>query len=403
MATLDPGLDRIIEQRVTEDAEIGWELRPATPEEAAEQGKITQDTIDRLIKDREERARGLYLSRGFVKYCQEAFAKMWYGDQHVLNAVLLQAAALYITNISSGINLHIAGKTQSGKSDAVRHALKFLPDNLKYSGTFSRLALYHSKKFHDEIIVFSDDTQFDPETAAILRGVLTSWEEGTDRETLAGKEWVTVHVPRRLNMILTAVESVARESDDGQDESRFMTLEISRNPETERMIRMFMQEKKPDVSQELAIIRTVWSLLSHTDVTLHKVVDKDLPFREFARYMTMVKAHALLCNRTTTTDEDTRFVDTLLLWARPMISSDIAGLTKNEKAVQSFLKEQKGKETQSLKAIQAGVGMPLDGVYRALRGKGGSFQNPIGGLLMKDRHVVTVWMDGCREWGIQYV
>lgn len=347
------------------------------------------------------RAREIYRSGEFVKYCRETFRETWYGDQHILDAVLLQAAALFVSNISTGINLHVSGKTQSGKSDAVRHALKFLPDSLKYSGTFSRLALYHSRKFHDRMIVFSDDTVFDPETASILRGILTAWEEGSDRETMVGKEWATVKVPKRLNMILTSVESVSQETDDGQDESRFLTLEILRDQETERVIRQFMQEPKPDISGNLEIIHAVWNIIPETDVTLQKTIERNLPFREFARYLSLVKACALLHNRTTTTEDDLRFVDLLLQRSRPMIASDIAGLTKNEKAVMEFLKSRP--EVRSMKEIQQGLGIPLNGVYRALRGRTGTVQNPTGGLLMKERHVTIVWLDGTREWGVQYV
>jgi len=356
------------------------------------------------VKTRESlttRARDIYQSGEFVKYCRDTFGKTWYGDQHILDAVLLQAAALYVSNISSGINLHISGKTQSGKSDAVRHALKFLPDTLKYSGTFSRLALYHSKKFHSRMIVFSDDTTFDPDTAAILRGILTAWDEGSERETMAGKEWVTVKVPKRLNMILTSVESVSRETDDGQDESRFLTLDILRYAESDRAIRRFMQQPKPDISSNLAIIRATWEIIPETEVCLHEVIERELPFREFARYLSLVKACALLHNRTTTTEDDLRFVDMLLQRSRPMIAGDIAGLTKNEKAVVDFLKTRP--EVRSMKEIQQGLGIPLNAVYRALRGRVGTFQNPTGGLLMKERHVTLAWLDGTREWGIQYV
>lgn len=356
------------------------------------------------VKTRESlttRAREIYQSGEFVKYCRDTFEKTWYGDQHILDAVLLQAAALYVSNISSGINLHISGKTQSGKSDAVRHALKFLPDSLKYSGTFSRLALYHSKKFHNRMIVFSDDTTFDPETASILRGILTAWEEGSDRETMAGKEWVTVKVPKRLNMILTSVESVSRETDDGQDESRFLTLDILRDTESDRAIRRFMQQPKSDISGNIAIIQTTWEIIPETEVSLHRVIERELPFREFARYLSLVKACALLHNRTTTTEDDLRFVDMLLQRSRPMIAGDIAGLTKNEKAVMDFLKTRP--EVRSMKEIQQGLGIPLNAVYRALRGRVGTFQSPTGGLLMKERHVTLAWLDGVREWGIQYV
>jgi hypothetical protein len=83
-----------------------------------------------------------------------------------------------------------------------------------------------------------------------------------------------------------------------------------------------------------------------------------------------------------------------------MISSDIAGLTKNERAVMEYLKS--GVEVRTIKDIQAELGMTLNSVYRALRGRVGTFQNPTNGLLMKDRHITTVWLDGVKEWGVQY-
>lgn len=95
----------------------------------------------------------------FVEFCRDVFARNWYGDLHILDAVLLMAACYKITNIRMGVNLHIAGKTQSGKSEAAKHALKFIPPENRLDGTFSKLALF-SGFFRENQIVFSDDTQF---------------------------------------------------------------------------------------------------------------------------------------------------------------------------------------------------------------------------------------------------
>ena len=65
----------------------------------------------------------------------------------------------------------------------------------------------------------------------------------------------------------------------------------------------------------------MWDLIASQNVTLHKKVDLDITMREFTRYLSLVQAHAILCNRTTTTDADFIAIDQFLTYSKPMINS----------------------------------------------------------------------------------
>ena len=50
--------------------------------------------------------------------------------------------------------------------------------------------------------------------------MLTSWFTGVDRGSVTNQDARTLHIPARISLILTAVENMVRETDEGQDESR---------------------------------------------------------------------------------------------------------------------------------------------------------------------------------------
>ena len=331
-----------------------------------------------------EAARKIYESGRFLDYCKENFGKVWYGDIHVLMGVLLAAANIRVLNAHDGLHILVNGSTQSGKSDGVKKSILFVSPRDRSTKTFSRMYLFHGAKnggIHANMLIFSDDTVFNEETASIYRNMLTSWFTGVDRGTVENHGPIDLHIPPRVSLILTSIESVVKESDEGQDESRFLTLEVRRTPETLAKIRAFIQEAHPDIGGELEIVYAVWDLIAPQNVTLHKKVDLDITMREFTRYLSLVQAHALLCNRTTTTDDDFTAIDQFLTYSKPMINSTTAAFTRNEGAVRQYLSDGKHRVVGE---IAAGTGLPLQGVYVALRGKTGTFQNPRGGLMGKE-------------------
>jgi hypothetical protein len=317
----------------------------------------------------------------FLKFCETAFAKVWLGDAHILNAVLLTAANGRVLNAKDGIHLHVTGTTQVGKSDSVKAALQFVHPYDRLIKTFSAKYLFYADSdLHPNTLVFSDDTVFEPETASLYRGMLTSWFSGVTRGTVVNHQKRDLRIPPRISLILTSVESVVLESDDGQDESRFLTLEVRRTPEQMRKIRQFIQQDHPDIKPDLETIYAAWNLIVPQSVKIHKTIDLDLPFREFKRYLTLCQAHALLCNRTETTDSDFLAIDQFLTYSKPMLNATTPAFTRKEAAVRSCLGERK----KAIPDLVSETGCSIQDVYRALHGRDGTFQQPRGGLMQKE-------------------
>ncbi|MCX6690767.1 MAG: hypothetical protein NTW33_01625, partial [Methanoregula sp.] len=307
--------------------------------------------------------------------------KVWLGDTHILTGILLTAANMRVLNAKDGIHLHILGTTQSGKSDSVKAAMQFVHPANKMIKTFSAKYLFYADdELPPSTIVFSDDTTFDPETASLYRNMLTSWFTGVTRGIVVNHAKKDTHIPARVSLILTSVESVVQEGDDAQDESRFLSLEVRRTPKQMAEIRAFVQEDHPDIKLSLYVVNAVWESITPRNVKIHKVIDKDIPIREFKRYLTLVQSHALLCNRVTTTDDDFLAIDQFLTYSKPMINNTTPAFTRKEAAVLKCLTKNK----KTVAEIVKESGMCIQDVYRAVRGRNGTFQSPKGGLMVKE-------------------
>jgi len=350
-------------------------------DEITEAARLEREFQEKFRLMADEAAR-LYQSGKFLDYCKENFGKVWLNDVHILEGILYTAANMRVLNAKDGIHLHIMGLTQTGKSDSVKAAMQFVHPSDRLIKTFSmKYLFYAAEELHPNTIVFSDDTIFEPETASLYRNMLTSWFTGVTRGTVVNHTKKDLQIPARVSLILTSVESVVLETDDGQDESRFLTLEVRRTADQMREIRTFIQEDHPDIKPALDVVYAVWTAITPRTVKLHKRVDKDIPIREFKRYLTLVQSHALLCNRTTTTDADFVAIDQFLTYSKPMINSTTPAFTRKEAAVRDCLAPGKKK---TVAEIVGETGMTIQDVYRAVHGRDGTFQNPRGGLMAKE-------------------
>lgn len=341
-----------------------------------------------LTPDELREARTTYENGRFITYCTTAFNKIWYGDGHILTAMLLQCANLFVENADEGIFLHVAGNTQSGKSDSVKTALKFIRANNKIIKTFSPMWIFYTKEIQPRMILFSDDTKLDKEVAALYRGVISNWHDGSERGTVLKGEPVPLRIPPRVSLILTSIDSVCDESDEGQDESRFLTMEIRRSPEAIAAIKKFCDsDKKEDITRELRIIGAMWGWIENKALGMQiKIpfdVKDDLTLREHKRYMTMLRSHALLCNRYTVNESDRTEVNKLLTYSRMMIAADIAGLSIKQTAIIEALRLEK--RPLDVNEIADLTKMTYIDTVRSIRGTRGTFEHPTGGLLATPR------------------
>jgi hypothetical protein len=292
-------------------------------------------------------------------------------------------AALRVSNAYEGIHLHISGDTQSGKSAGAKTALKFLATNATMTKTFTPKAIFYAEGLlHEGMVVLCDDTTQGPEVAEVYRNILTSWDTGVERLTVNLGKGVELKVPKRVSLIMTNVDSVARETDDGQDESRYLTIEVKHSKdEMERIFQFVQGEAEAFNSDRLITLQCVWDAMpSMTVINLHRKFGFQGTMRESKRYLTMIQAHALLCGRDTTTEEDVSCVERLLTYSKKMVSSNIAPLTRNEEAFRAALTMEWERATD----IGTRLKMTRDKVARAIRGQRGTLDSPTGGLLVKE-------------------
>lgn len=332
-------------------------------------------------------ARIIYRKGLFRRYATETFRKIWYGDAFVLQALMYITATYKLLNVDEPIHLHVAGDTQIGKSDSIKCGLLFIPIKYKSTKKFSAMYLYYGYKdgsIHSDMMVFTDDTQLDPEITSLIRNMLTSWHDGVERGIVKFPDPLTVVIPKHVNLILTAVDSVVEESAEGQDESRFLTIVITRTKEDVNEIAKFVQQDKPDVSKDIEVLLMVWDCIPQKKVSLHKIFEQKGQIREFKRYLTLLKCNALLHNRTKTNDHDVEEVDQFLTYSKPMIDQKTAGYDRDEKIIIQVLTDNRG-SWQSTDDIKNKSNLPLLQVYRALRGRRGTFQCPSGGLMSKSK------------------
>ena len=335
-------------------------------------------------------AKKIYESGEFIGYCAETWRKIWYKDEQILKFILISAANKLITNSDEGLHIHVAGKTQTGKSRCVETALPFTKKEMQITQTFSEKWIFYASRTGELVgkqFLFSDDTRFSEEMAELYRNILSSWATGVHRGTVnTNREAETLYIPPRITLILTAVDTVSKLSDDGQDESRFLTLEIRRTHEDEERIKEIMQQEKPDISHEMEIISAVWELIPEIEVKIPFLFKTSLTLREFNKFMAVVRASALLHNRVIASSDDVKFANELFTYCRQMIRGDISGFTRNEKALIQLLNENCGNGGRYLTTadISKECNIPNSSVYSALRGKNGSFEKPNGGLVTKN-------------------
>ena len=357
---------------------------------AAKVSKATIEYYERTQQDLSIEASTIYNEGRFIAECRKEFSKQWLNDTYVLDFILLMGASLRVLNAYEGIHLHISGDTQSGKSAGAKTALKFLPNDMAMTKSFTPKAIFYGAKkglIHPKMIVFCDDVTQDKEVAEVYRNILTSWDTGVGRLTVNKGDAEEISVPARVSLIMTNVDSVARETDDGQDESRYLTIEVRRTmEELEQIFRFVQTEMKTFDKSQMDMLRMVWDIMPmDIEIKLHRKFPFQGTMRESKRYLTMIQSHALLCGRDTTQESDVDEIDKLLTYSKKMVNSNTAPLTRAELALKTALTQ----EWEDAKSLSVRTKMTRDKIYKAARGREGSFDNPTGGLIVKEPRFET--------------
>ena len=354
--------------------------------------------LDQAVENKEadNAGRDLVQSGKFIDLLEKQFQKIWCGDGHILLWVAHAFAAGFVKNNDEGLHLYIAGSSGLGKSESVKCALSLIPDDYVVSGGFSRKGLiYLAETMKAGTIVLMDDHTMDEDEAGIYRAMLAGWKEPTNYYTV-DRASKTIHLKERITQILTNADGLAEVNSDGQNESRFLTIEIRRSKEQMKEINNFILGKPLTRSKEdLDLILSGWKFIINNPKNIEIPFSGDIAIddsalykaRELKKFLCLIKASALLHGRTTAIQDDFSKATKMWTYLLLMLDNETAGLSNNEKVVyEKIIELSNGGKRVYLSNLKTALpSMRETNIYRALRGKNGSFSSVTGGLLSKIR------------------
>ena len=379
-------------------------VQPIHISDAVAQDNIENDAeINAENQEIRREARLIYTSGRFMDYCRSYFLQKWVNDKFIFETLMVAFANNFVANSTDGINPFINGKSGLGKSESAKLFITTVPDEYVVSGSLTKRALLYSEQMRAGSIIFQDDHVPDEIEAELHRSIMSSWATGTNHFTVEKLNGVNTlvrkRIPSRIIKLLTNAESISRDDNEGQDTSRYVTLEIDKTPENMRAIVDFIDRGAPELEHEKQVIRAMWNLIINERplknvIIPFKIFVKDnaiFKVREYKRFRSYVMGIALLCGRTTARKSDFEKARELWSYTTVMTDNETAGLNKTERAVYSKMKElSRGGIKFSLSALISSMGenTKAPNIYRALRGKTGTFENPSGGILTKTRGVL---------------
>lgn len=342
---------------------------------------------------------------------KKAYEKIWCGDEELLEWVACAFANGFIKNADEALHMAVLGQSGLGKTEATRQAFKLLHPDYVIDGQFTQKGfMYLAFELKRGTIILCDEGSLSPEQAAIYRNLIASWHKPCPYYSV-DKQKSVPHIPQaRLTQVFTRAEGISDVDSEGQNESRFANMELSRTDDDIETIWEFIQDETPrEVPEtELNHIREIWKIIisgEHTvelpfkkDIKIHQSAKKR--FRDFKRFCSLIRSIALINGRTTATDEDYKRACELWKHLLLMIDNTIPGLMESEQRVYDTIQKLiKGTPIQTASGIvYAGGGVVLLSslkaalpdmnqsiIYRTIYGRGGNFTTITGGLLTKVR------------------
>ncbi len=377
---------------MTEDDPLTSPVK-ASPLQALDQQMAMTNAEERI----KQRGAEVIASGKFLNNLTTSFQKIWCGDTHVMLWVVHAFAAGFVSNNDEGLHLAVLGASGLGKSEGVKAALSLLLKEYVISGGFSRKGLlYLAEKMHACSIVLMDDHTMDEDSAGIYRAILAGWKDPSEYHTV-DRNSKTVKIPERITQIVTSADGLATVSSEGQNESRFCILEISRNrDDMERISDFILNPEKGTISpEEKECIMAGWQHIVNNPKPIDIPFSQDIgiedsslsKMRELKKFLCLIRASALLNGRPKATEEDFRNAQHLWSYLVLMLDNETAGLSKNESIVYEKIKDlaKGGKRVYGSALISELSKLKSPNIYRALRGNNGSFENVKGGILSKVR------------------
>lgn len=353
-----------------------------------------RDFDQETLKRAEEEAESILSTGHPIKYIKDSVSRIHVGDDDTIEGLCISTAGQSILN-TDGIQIAVNGESGSGKSHGAKCFLHHVPRKWKRSTSLSSKALFYME-LKPGMIIFSDDTDMDPDLAAIFKQSTTNYQETTHRTTVKDQKKQIVSVPARTNLVLTCVESHVSD----QVLNRQLVFETDTSEKQKFSIYQKQKEieklkiTKLTVTFEVLVCRRIFAKLKEQK---YNVAIPFADYIEVADYSNsriqpllfdMIRGYAMFNYKQRQIDEDGWLVATKddFYAAKNLFKSreanTVTKLTKPELEIVKYIIKHQKSTGCSGNDIATGTGIRYNTVHRLINGRNDRPDDD-GGLLSK--------------------
>lgn len=354
-----------------------------------------ENDIDPGIVEKAEKAANRVMEHGNpIKYIMNTVKKVHVGDENTIEGTCISIAGQSCLN-TAGIQISVNGESGSGKSHGLKSVLHLVPKRYKRSTSLSAKALFYME-LRDGMIIYSDDTDMDPDLAGIFKQSTTNYQEVTYRTTVKDQKKQVVTIPPRVNIFLTCVESHVSD----QVLNRQLTFEtnVSEIQKHNIYVKQKQIEKNRvnqlEVTFRVLVCRKMFAMVKDQRFNVH------IPFadkinildysnsRVYPLICDLIKGFALFNYKQREIDDkgwlvakcvDFNMANRLF---KSRVENTITKLTAPEREIVKYIINHQREEGCTVNDISTSTGIKYTTVRRLIKGRDDR-QNDDGGLLAK--------------------
>lgn len=374
--------------------------------EAVENAKESADPLDididekgidpELIKKAEKTADKILRKGKPIKYILKTVEKKHIGDTKTEEAICISIAGQSCTN-TAGIHITVNGESGSGKSDGFKKHMHLVPAKWKRETTLSAKALFYMN-LKAGMIIYSDDTDMDPELSEVFKQSTTNYQNITYRTTVKDQNRLIVSIPPRINWYLTSVESHVSD----QVLNRRLTVETDASVAQKQAI--FNMQKSleaqginpNEVTFRVLVCRRMYAMIKEHLFNVRIPFAERIHFNDvsnsriFPLFCDMIKGYTIFYYKQRKTDEKGNLVAEIEDFenARRLFDSraenTVTKLTKPERDIVNYIIKHQGSNGCSISEISKGTKIKYQQVSRLIKGRIDR-KDDDGGLLAKQK------------------
>ena len=224
---------------INENHEIIYPIYPDLDDETEViQENMLPESFEDYPEDIQESVNKIIKSFDPLKALIDAISIVHIGDIAEVEFLILKEFTPHILN-AEPVHCQIAGSTDTGKTDLVKHVSKIVPERYQLDiQTLSSKALYYDDNLrddHNHIVI--NDFLDSPDALGLIKVMTDNLTEKKQHKTVIENEGVTLDIPGRNTITITA----AKDINDPETERRFLKLNPQEDKNHQNNVKKFLK------------------------------------------------------------------------------------------------------------------------------------------------------------------